>query len=140
MSIIRSTPILIYLPAAEDLNSVQAKIENNLIHYLRDDEQDARVSDVSLAAVDDAEGLQTTLDRALGTFKVVDKIREIYFIDNVKFHLDQVELLGEFVEIEAIAPVEDYPIEKLEDQCRHYMEMFGIEKEDIISESYSDMM
>jgi len=32
----------------------------------------------------------------------VEKIREIYFIDTVKFHLDTVSDLGYFVEIEAI--------------------------------------
>jgi predicted adenylyl cyclase CyaB len=32
----------------------------------------------------------------------VDKHREIYFVGNVKFHLDTVEGLGTFVEIESI--------------------------------------
>lgn len=33
---------------------------------------------------------------------VVDKMREIYFIDNVKFYFDKVEGFGIFVEIEVI--------------------------------------
>jgi adenylate cyclase class IV len=32
----------------------------------------------------------------------VDKIREIYLIENVKFHLDSVAELGSFIEIEAM--------------------------------------
>jgi len=31
---------------------------------------------------------------------VVNKLREIYFVGNVKIHLDRIRTLGEFVEVE----------------------------------------
>ena len=40
--------------------------------------------------------------RGLGVATVVEKAREIRFVGNVKFHLDEVPALGAFVEIEAI--------------------------------------
>ena len=41
--------------------------------------------------------MKETLTIAMGVLKIVKKSREIYFIDNVKFHLDQLESLGEFM-------------------------------------------
>jgi len=76
----------------------------------------------------------------LGTLAVVDKQREIYFIDNVKFHIDNVRNLGSFVEIEAIDRNGTIGIEKLTEQCNYYMNLFKIEKNDLIDISYSDMM
>jgi adenylate cyclase, class 2 len=83
--------------------------------------------------------LKELLTRALGILVTVDKQREIYFIDNVKFHLDTVKDLGEFVEIEAIG---NDILDKhgLMEQCKFYLNLFGILKEDLIPYSYSDML
>jgi predicted adenylyl cyclase CyaB len=70
----------------------------------------------------------------------VVKQREIYFIDNVKFHLDNVPGLGSFVEIEAIDANGTVGKEKLLEQCEYYMDKLSIQKEDLISLSYSDML
>ena len=49
-----------------------------------------------------SETLKEILIAAIGKKVVVDKQRQIYFIDNVKFHIDTVKGLGSFMEIEAI--------------------------------------
>lgn len=117
----------------------QGNIENNLIHYLRSDDPQARTSAVTLAAVADGPALQQCLSRALGVLVEVVKRREIYFMDNVKIHLDELDGLGQFVEIEAIAPNPDFPKEKLHEQCAFYQKIFCIEPADIVAESYSDL-
>ena len=71
---------------------------------------------------------------------VVDKKREIYFIDNVKFHVDQVEDLGTFVEIEAIDMTGEIGKEKLLEQCEYYLNLFDISKNDLVEYSYSDLL
>jgi len=74
---------------------------------------------------------------------VVDKRREIYFIDNVKFHIDVVEGLGSFVEIEAqSAPDETAPDlpERLGAQCRAWMDELALRPEDLLTPSYGDML
>ena len=71
---------------------------------------------------------------------VVDKSREIYFIDNVKFHIDSVKDLGTFVEIEATDADCSIGKNKLLEQCQHYLDLFKISKEDLISNSYSDLL
>jgi len=76
----------------------------------------------------------------LGTDIIVQKVREIYFIDNVKFHVDVVECLGGFIEIEAIDESGRYSDEQLQSQCEHYMQILGIQPADLLSDSYSDML
>lgn len=118
----------------------QGKIENNLIYYDRPNQEGPKQSDFMLQPVEDGEGLRTMLAKALGIKVTVTKTREIYFINNVKFHIDQLEGLGNFVEIEAGNKTHDLPVEKLQEQCRFYMEEFGIKEEDLLANSYSDML
>lgn len=118
----------------------QGSIENNLIHYNRPNQSGPKVSKVSLYPCSgDSKQLHQTLSNALGIKVVVDKQREIYFIDNVKFHLDNVKNLGTFVEIEAIDTDGSISIEQLDEQCNYYLELFGISAEDLIHNSYSDL-
>ena len=80
----------------------QGTIERNLIYYERPDQQGPKASNVMLYKPGPDAALKEILTQVLGVLVVVDKRREIYFIDNVKFHLDRVDHLGAFVEIEAI--------------------------------------
>lgn len=116
-------------------------IENNLIYYNRADQDGPKTSDIHLVPVEAPKEIEALLIHALGVKVVVDKQREIYFIDNVKFHLDRVEGLdGWFVEIEAIDEDGTIGQKVLRNQCEHYLELFEIEEEDLIATSYSDML
>jgi homotetrameric cytidine deaminase len=71
-----------------------------LIQYRRADEAGPRVSDYRLVAVAEAEALRDALDAALGTLVVVKKSRRLLVWEGVRIHLDEVEGLGSFVELE----------------------------------------
>jgi len=126
----------------------EGRIENNLIHYQRDNQGGPKESLVTLFACEPAErdkasstkSLKKILTDAVGVLVVVDKKREIYFLDNVKFHIDSVARLGEFVEIEAIDTDGSIGLEELRRQCGRYVSLFGIAEEDLVAESYSDML
>ncbi len=126
----------------------EGRIENNLIHYQRSNEGGPRESRVTLFACKPVEGsdpssvhpLKQILSNALEVLVVVDKKREIYFLDNVKFHIDLVDALGEFVEIEAIDTDGSIGPEELRRQCDHYVSLFGITEDNMVAESYSDML
>jgi len=118
----------------------EGNIENNLIFYEREDQQGPKNSNFSLVKVVDVKGLKEVLSKSLGVKIIVQKKREIYFIDNVKFHVDEVPGLGSFVEIEAGNLHADISEEKLREQCDHYLKEFGIKKEDLVAVSYSDMI
>ena len=117
----------------------QGIIENNLIYYERDDQEGPKASDFSLVKVEDAVGLKDILSRSLGLKTIVEKHREIYYIGNVKFHIDEVPGLGNFVEIEAGNMLAPKTKEELQHQCEFYIDAFGIKKEDLLTGSYSDM-
>lgn len=72
----------------------------HLIYYERRDAPTARPSDYWIAPA--APALKDLLARALGVIGVVDKIRTLYLWDNVRIHLDAVQGLGAFIEIEAV--------------------------------------
>ena len=118
----------------------EGNIENNLIHYVRENQDGPKQSKVLLYKSEPESQLKAVLTGAMGVLTVVDKQREIYFIDNVKFHLDTVEGLGTFVEIEAIDTDGSIGQERLQEQCENYMSLFGIAEADLVSVSYSDLL
>lgn len=118
----------------------EGNIENNLIHYIREDKAGSKQSSVSLYQTNPESGLKEILTKSLGTSCVVDKQREIYFIENVKFHIDKVKDLGTFVEIEAIDTEGKISKEKLQEQCNYYIKLLEINAKDLISDSYSDLL
>lgn len=117
----------------------EGNIENSLIFYERENIEGPKKSEVILIK-DPAPSLKEILSKALDIIVVVDKKREIYFIDNVKFHIDTVLGLGTFIEIEAIKEDSSKEETKLLEQCRFYLDLFGILREDLISDSYSDLL
>lgn len=118
----------------------EGNIENHLIYYEREDKSGPKKSLVVLYKYNPDQKLKEVLTRSLGVLAVVNKLREIYFIDNVKFHLDNVKGLGYFVEIEAIDEDGSIGSEKLHEQCKHYLKLLNVSKEDLLENSYSDLI
>lgn len=119
----------------------EGNIEYSLIHYEREDNAAAKQSNVILYHPPTADpNLKAILAKTLGIKIIVDKIRRIYFIGNVKFHFDRVEGLGNFVEVEAIDKDGSLGVEKLQMQCNRYAELFDIQPDDYLAGSYSDML
>lgn len=118
----------------------EGNIENALIHYERENLAASKVSKVLLYEQAPDKNLKDILSKALGIKVVVAKRRRIYFIGNVKFHFDKVEGLGEFVEVEAIDTEGNIGSDQLARQCSEYAGLFGINGDDYVAESYSDMM
>ena len=118
----------------------EGNIENSLIHYERDNQAGPKSSHVHLYKCQPNPALKAVLNASLDTFKIVDKKRKIYFIENIKFHIDEVKGLGNFVEIEAIDENGDLGKEKLNQQCHYFLKLFEIKKEDLLEGSYSDMI
>ncbi|MDD3284531.1 MAG: class IV adenylate cyclase [Patescibacteria group bacterium] len=118
----------------------EGNIENHLIFYEREDKSGPKQSNVTFCEFQKDSGLKKVLEKSLGVLVVVDKQREIYFIDNVKFHLDTVSGLGTFVEIEAIDGDDGIVGENLLEQCNKYLEILGIKESDLLDSSYSDQI
>ncbi|MCA9487949.1 MAG: class IV adenylate cyclase [Nanoarchaeota archaeon] len=117
----------------------RGNIENSLVFYERNDNPSKKESKIILEQ-NPSRDLEKILENSLGIKVVVDKQREIYFINNVKFHIDYVEGLGNFIEIEAISENNKIPREKLEEQFDYYKKLLKINEKDLIDKSYSDIL
>lgn len=73
-----------------------------LIAYQRNNDSVARISDYLRCPVADADLQRNVLQQALGTGPVIRKHRELFRVGRTRIHLDQVESLGCFVEIEVV--------------------------------------
>jgi len=118
----------------------EGNIENNLIFYERTNQAGPKNSRFHLVKVEDAEAMKEILTKSIGVKVVVKKKREIYYISNVKFHIDEVPGLGSFIEIEAGNILADLTQKQLKEQCDFYMKEFVIKPEDLVEVSYSDML
>jgi adenylate cyclase, class 2 len=116
----------------------EGEIENALIFYERPNDRGARASKVQILELPPGNPVKSILSEALGVLAVVDKRREIYFVDNVKIHLDRVRGLGKFVEVEAISRTGN--LEKVRGQAREFQRLFQIASRDFLGESYADLV
>jgi homotetrameric cytidine deaminase len=110
-----------------------------LIAYERTDAAQARESRYRIAPVSDPAALREALDAALGTDVVVDKRRRLFLWDGVRIHLDRVEGLGAFVELEGVAG-EDSDLAREAERVAHLRAEFAIGADAIESGSYADLL
>ncbi|CAG0901108.1 unnamed protein product [Darwinula stevensoni] len=80
---------------------------SQLIAYERPDEVAAKYSDYSFYHPMDAGSLKHVLTRSLGIIGEVRKSRLVYLVDQTRIHVDQVEGLGNFVELEKYIAAKD---------------------------------
>ena len=78
-----------------------------LIGYFREDFADSRNSDYHIVEVAEAETLRTLLTRTLGAARIVRKKRVLYMSAQTRIHLDQVDGLGNFFELEYVMRPEE---------------------------------
>lgn len=118
----------------------EGKIENALIFYERSDLPGAKEAKIILYRHNPDNSLKKILEKTLGVKVVVEKIRRIYFIENIKFHFDIVRDLGSFIEVEAIDESGYIGNDILKEQCSHYSKLFNLSNDQYVSDSYSDMI
>jgi predicted adenylyl cyclase CyaB len=118
----------------------EGNIENSLINYDRENINGSKKSDIILYQHQPAKALKDILTLQLGIMTIVDKKRKIYFIDNVKFHFDEVKDLGFFIEVEAIDYDEKYTEQELKAQCDQYYDFFELDNTKMVDKSYSDLI
>jgi predicted adenylyl cyclase CyaB len=119
----------------------EGNIENNLIFYKRNNQKGPKQSDFHLVPAPAPSALKALLAEALGIKIIVEKKRRIYYLENIKIHIDEVPGLGNFIEIEAgnqFNPVLN--TEDLHRQCQELMTNLEIDSDSLIENSYSDML
>jgi len=114
--------------------------ERTLINYFRENTNATKKSEVLVSKLENHKELKEILILQFGVKVIVKKERKIYEIENVRFHIDNVEKLGYFMEVEVLNPNKEHSIRKLTNLCNKYFDYFELTKEQIISNSYSDLL
>jgi predicted adenylyl cyclase CyaB len=110
-----------------------------LIHYRRADEAGPKLSDYSIAPTTDPAALRVTLGRAFEILGRVIKDRRLYLVDRTRVHLDRVEGLGSFVELEVVLREEEAPEEGMA-VARKLLDHLGIAADQLVTGAYLDLL
>lgn len=113
--------------------------DDELIQYSREDSTDARTSSYRRVPTEEAEALREALDGAYGTLVTVTKRRRLLLWEGVRIHLDEVEGLGSYLELEAVAePDSDLTAER--ERVERLRAELGIDDDSLVPTSYSDLL
>jgi predicted adenylyl cyclase CyaB len=110
-----------------------------LVYYERTDTSGPRRSNYHIFETSDPESLKAALSLALGVRGVVRKRRYLYLVGQTRVHLDEVEGLGEFMELEVVLRPEQSDAEG-QAIARDLMTRLGIREEDLLEGAYMDLL
>jgi predicted adenylyl cyclase CyaB len=110
-----------------------------LVYYLREDSHGPKHSEYFIFETNDPEQLRAILAGAYGVRGVVSKVRWLYLVGQTRIHLDQVQGLGEFMELEVVMQPEQRDAQG-EQIAQELMDELGILPEDLIDVAYIDLL
>ena len=113
-------------------------IQGQLIYYSRPDVAGPKSSDYWISGTDSPGAMRETLARALGIVGRVRKRRRLYLVGRTRIHLDDVEGLGAFVELEVVLAEGESPGEG-EEIARRIMDSLGIGESQLVQGAYVDL-
>ena len=113
--------------------------QGELIHSLRDDVSGPKQSLYTVVPTFAPHELRLLLAAALGETMVVRKTRTLYLIGSTRIHLDKVERLGEFMEVEVVLE-EGQHTQQGEKIAADLLRRFGIRESDLIATAYADLL
>jgi predicted adenylyl cyclase CyaB len=110
-----------------------------LILYHRADSAGPKTSEYRVAPTSDPAALRAILAAILPTLGVVIKRRWLYLVGQTRVHLDQVEGLGEFVELEVVLRADQDEVEGAS-IARALMDRLGITQQQLVDKAYVDLL
>ena len=118
---------------------VLSEDKGQLIYYTRPDQEGPKRSDYHISLTSDPENLKRVLELAYGIRGIVRKTRYLYLVDQTRLHLDDVEGLGQFMELEVVmrdgqSDAEGQLI------AEGLMAALGVERSDMLEGAYMDLL
>jgi len=110
-----------------------------LIYYLRQDITGPKHSDYSIYETDDPARLKLILGDAYGIRGVVSKTRYLYLVGQTRIHLDDVNGLGKFMELEVVLQPGQSDAEG-QAVAEKLIKELGIAESDLIDSAYIDQI
>jgi predicted adenylyl cyclase CyaB len=110
-----------------------------LIYYTRPDQEGPKRSDYHITLTSDPENLKRVLELAYGIRGVVKKTRYLYLVGQTRVHLDDVEGLGQFMELEVVLREGQGDAEG-QAIAEGLMASLGVERGDLLEGAYMDLL
>lgn len=110
-----------------------------LIWYRRPDAAGPKVSDYAISRTDDPAGLASLLAAALPVIGVVTKTRTLLLAGRTRIHIDEVQQLGWFMELEVVLSEGEDTAAGQEEALR-LMKALGIADQDLVEGAYLDLL
>jgi len=118
---------------------VFAPERGQLIFYARPDQEGPKRSDYHIYETADPENLKRVLELTYGIRGVVRKTRYLYIVGQTRVHLDDVEGLGQFMELEVVMQMGQSDAEG-QAIAEGLMTGLGVERSDLLEGAYLDLL
>ncbi len=118
---------------------ILAPDQSQLIYYTRPDQGGPKRSDYHISRSPDPQNLRRVLELAYGIRGIVRKTRYLYLVGQTRIHLDDVESLGQFMELEVVLEEGQSDAEG-QQIAEDLMAALGVEKADLIDGAYMDLL
>ena len=110
-----------------------------LIHYHRADAAEPRASRYRIAPTSDPLAMKAILEQVLPVTGSVRKRRSVYHVGQTRIHLDQVERLGDFLELEVVLRPDQPEAEGMA-IALDLLRRLGIPGEQLVPTAYIDLL
>ena len=114
-------------------------VAGELIHYERPDEAGPEASDFERVPTAEPDRLRDVLGAACGIMGIVRKRRTVRMVGCTRVHLDEVEGLGRFIELEVALDTGE-SIEGAVAETHRVMAALGIREDQLVSHAYLDLL
>lgn len=118
---------------------IQAPDQSQLIYYTRPDQEGPKRSDYHISRSPDPQNLKRVLELAYGVRGVVRKTRYLYLAGQTRIHLDDVQNLGQFMELEVVLEEGQSDAEG-QRIAEELMSALGVARTDLIDGAYMDLL
>ena len=113
--------------------------KGQLIYYTRPDQEGPKRSDYQISVTSNPYDLRRVLELAYGIRGTVKKTRYLYLVGQTRVHLDNVEGLGQFMELEVVLQEGQSEAEGLA-IAEGLMAALGVERSDLLEGAYMDLL
>lgn len=139
LEVIPQEDIFFNVPQGRLKLRILAPNQGQLIYYTRPDREGPKRSDYHIAYTADPANLKRVLELAYGVRGIVKKTRYLYLVGQTRVHLDDVQGLGQFMELEVVLHEGQGDAEG-QAIAESLMASLGVERSDLLEGAYMDLL
>lgn len=139
VEVIPQEDIFFHTPRGRLKLRILASDPAQLIFYTRSDAAGPKRSDYLICEIGEADVLRAVLGKVFGVRGVVRKTRRLYKIGQTRVHLDEVDNLGTFVELEVVLREGQTDAEG-QAIAEDLMDKLDIHRDDLTESAYIDLI